>query len=201
MNKDPISDSAKVANAIRINWIGNLAKIPLLAVQILILLSVCFQLFLFKDNPHCSQLVSYEIVINDMDPVEEDHTIPIYRAPYAIPLRALFAIEFPVLLLLPFLLTLDRVRKTRLPIAFLLVIGLSISLYHIWYFLGGERAGEMHFVAALHTTIFIILIALLSRGKCRRAFRYGFWKINFGELMFWLLVILLAGLLMRGPGA
>ena len=96
-----------------------------------------------------------------MEPHEEDtRNALIYRRPFAYPIRAIFAIQYPLLLLLPLLLTLKKYRfKWKL---YLGILGLNVLLLVIWSALGGERAREMHFWACIHALFSMLIVLFLT---------------------------------------
>lgn len=67
-------------------------------------------LFVYRDNPHCTQVISLRSAVMDFNAHEEERPAPlIYRKPFAVLLRAYFALVLVVFVLAPLLTTLAAI--------------------------------------------------------------------------------------------
>jgi hypothetical protein len=121
-------------------------RVPLFALLVLDPIRVA----LHRQNLHCDQYTSLPIVLLEREPhVEEVQTDgwlpPAYRRPWAVPVRAFFALAFPIAMLGPAAAVWVSARRSRLArrlLAALAVFAVAV-LPLLGYVLGGERARDL----------------------------------------------------------
>jgi hypothetical protein len=120
-------------------------RVPLVAL----LAVVAARAALHRENLHCDQYTSLRIVLFDMEPHEEERlsasgAVPLaYDARWAVPVRVLFALAFPVAMLGPAAMVAvsrSRVRVARRVLGSLAAFA-AVALPLLGFSLGGERAG------------------------------------------------------------